>query len=69
MEKPVKARSSKMHGLILGVLGILLAIVGAAIITVRGMPFRGSGLGTISVLIGIVLLVIGMLRLFYTKPN
>ena len=52
MEKPVNtSNNNKMHGLILGVLGIILAIVGVAIITVRGMPFRGSGLGTVSVLV------------------
>ncbi len=69
MEKPIKtSNNSKMHGIILGVIGIILAIVGATIISVRGMPFRGSGLGTISLVIGIVLLVIVMLSLFYKQP-
>jgi hypothetical protein len=70
MEKPLKASNNgKMHGLILSVIGIILVIVGTAIINVRGMPFRGSGLGTISVLIGIVLIIIGILRLFYKRPT
>ena len=70
MAKTVKpSNNSKMHGLILVVLGIILAIAGEAIINIRGMPFRGSGLGTISVLVGIVLIIIGLLRLFYKKSN
>ena len=56
MEKQAKtSNNGKMHGLILGLIGVILAIVGSAIITVRGMPFRGSGLGSISLVIGLVL--------------
>jgi uncharacterized Tic20 family protein len=46
-----------MHAIILGVIGIVIVLVGVAIATIHN-PLRGSGLGTISIVAGIVLLVI-----------
>jgi uncharacterized membrane protein len=68
-EENVKPKSnSNMHAIILGVLGIILLIVGLAIITIHGAPLRGSGFGTIFAVLGVVLLVIAALRFFYKKP-
>jgi len=57
-----------MHGILLTFIGIVALIIGVAIVAIKHMPFRGSGLGTILILIGVVLLLIGGLRLFYKKP-
>jgi uncharacterized Tic20 family protein len=62
------AGKSNMNATILSVLGIILVIVGASIITIRGAPLRGSGVGTISLLAGVLLLVIAFLR-FYNKSK
>jgi uncharacterized membrane protein len=64
-----KTNSSRnMHAIVLGVLGIVLLIVGLAIITIRGAPLRGSGFGTIATVLGFLLLVIAALRFFYKRP-
>jgi hypothetical protein len=55
-----------LHAMILSVLGILLVIVGAGIIFIHN-PLRGSGLGTASVVLGIVLMFIAVLRFFYKR--
>jgi hypothetical protein len=62
VEKAPITNNRNMHAIILSVIGILLMIVGAAIISIPGAPMRGSGIGTISVLVGVVLLVIALLR-------
>jgi len=56
-----------MHAILLGVLGIIFAIVGLYIINVHGAPLRGSGAGTLLLLLGVVLLVIALLRFFYRR--
>ena len=66
MEKTTGNRN--MHAILLGLIGIILVLVGAAIITIPGAPMRGSGIGTISLLLGVVLLVIAALRFFYKRP-
>ena len=50
------------HAIILAVIGIILLILGLLIVTVHGAPLRGSGVGTIAIIAGIVLLVIAVLR-------
>jgi hypothetical protein len=65
-EKGQPLKSSKMHATILAVIGIILVFVGVAIATVHN-PLRGSGLGTISVVAGIALLVIALLRFKYKR--
>jgi hypothetical protein len=47
---------------ILSILGIILLIVGILIVTVHGAPLRGSGVGTIAIIAGVLLLVIAVLR-------
>jgi len=58
-----------MHAIVLGVLGIILVIVGLAIITIHGAPLRGSGFGTIFTILGFLLLVIAFLRFYYKRPQ
>jgi len=62
VENTQTANSRNMHAIILSLIGIILVIVGAAIISIPGAPMRGSGIGTIAILLGIVLLVIALLR-------
>jgi membrane protein YdbS with pleckstrin-like domain len=50
------------HATILLVIGIILFIIGIIIVTVHGAPLRGSGVGTIAIIAGIILLVISALR-------
>ncbi len=57
------------HAIFLGLIGIILIVVGELIVNVRGMPFRGSGLGTIAFWLGVVLLLIAVLRFFYKRPK
>jgi hypothetical protein len=56
------ANKNKMPAILLGLIGIILLLVGAAIITIPGAPGRGSGVGTISIVIGLVFMVLGLLR-------
>jgi len=66
-EKVKTSNNRNMHGIILGMLGIILVVVGLAIITIHGAPLRGSGFGTIFTVLGFVLLVIAFLRFFYKR--
>jgi hypothetical protein len=69
MSQPAKpAGNANMYATILSILGIILAIVGAYIIYVPGAPMRGSGIGTIFLVLGVILLIITFLRFFY-KPK
>ena len=67
-EQAQSTGTHKMSANGLGVLGIILLIVGLAIVFIPGAPFRGSGLGTLTTLVGIVLLAIALFR-FRQKPQ
>jgi hypothetical protein len=56
--------NTKMPATSFAIIGIILVIAGLAIIYIPGMPFRGSGLGTISVIIGAVLVAFPYLKGF-----
>jgi hypothetical protein len=58
--------SRNMHAILLGVIGLILVIAGVAIATIHN-PLRGSGLGTLSLVAGVVLLVIALLRFAYKR--
>jgi uncharacterized membrane protein len=60
-------RDVSMHVLILGILGIILVIAGIAIATIHS-DLRGSGLGTASLVLGFILLLIGAWR-FFSQPT
>jgi hypothetical protein len=64
VENTLKINKLNMHATILVFLGIIAIIVGEAIINIRGMPFRGSGLGTLLAIAGVIMLVIAGLRFF-----
>ena len=61
MERQTSGQSRKSLMLILAIVGIVLVIVGVAIATVPGTHLRGSGLGTISIVGGLVLLVVSFI--------
>jgi Mg2+ and Co2+ transporter CorA len=67
VEQAPATSSRNMHAILLGVLGIIAVIVGEYIINVRGAPLRGSGAGTLLVVLGVVLLIIALLRFFYKR--
>jgi flagellar basal body-associated protein FliL len=60
-ENAKPSSGSKMHAIILAVIGVILVFAGVGIATIHS-SLRGSGLGTISLVIGAVLLVIALLR-------
>ena len=67
-KEPEKTKNNRnMHAIVLAVIGIILFILGILIVSVHGAPLRGSGMGTILIIIGVVMLVIAGLRAFY-KP-
>jgi uncharacterized membrane protein YidH (DUF202 family) len=66
-EKGQTKDSRNMHAIILAVLGIILVIIGEAIINIRGAPMRGSGLGTLLAVAGVILLIIAVLRFMYKR--
>jgi len=55
------------RAIILGIIGLILFILGILIVSIHGAPLRGSGAGTILIVIGAVLLVIAALRAFYKR--
>jgi amino acid transporter len=50
------------HAMVLAVIGVILLILGILIVSVHGAPLRGSGVGTIAIIAGIIMLVIAWLR-------
>jgi uncharacterized membrane protein len=65
-EKGKTTGSRNMHAILLGVIGLILVIVGVAIATIHS-HLRGSGLGTVCIVIGVVLLIIALLRFAYKR--
>jgi len=62
-----KKDSRNMHAIILWIVGIIVLIAGVAVATIHGTHLRGSGLGTVLIVIGVLALLIGFLRYFYKK--
>lgn len=60
-------KSGSMSVGVVMAIGIIVLIVGAVIVGVKGAPFRGSGLGTVLLVIGVVLLLVAGWR--YTRSN
>ena len=68
MVSVIAARKSRNLGVAaVAVIGIIVLVVGVAIVTIRGAPFRGSGLGTLLAVIGVVLLLVAGWR--YTRSS
>lgn len=55
------ASNSKMHVIILCVVGLICVIAGIAVATIHS-SLRGSGLGTVLLVLGVVLLLIAVWR-------
>ena len=66
-DKGKNTNNRNTHAVILFMIGIILFILGILIVSIHGAPLRGSGAGTILIIIGVVMLVIAALRAFY-KP-
>jgi uncharacterized membrane protein YidH (DUF202 family) len=64
-EKTKTTSNRNMHAIILAVIGFIALIAGVAVATVKGTHLRGSGLGTILIVVGVVLFVIAALRFYY----
>ena len=56
------AKTSNTHAYILWLLALIVFIWGLLTVAVRHFPLRGSGIGTILIVIGVVLFIIGYLR-------
>jgi len=63
-----KGNNRNLYAIILWIVGIIALIAGILVATVKGTHLRGSGLGTILIVIGVVLLIVGFLRYYY-KPK
>jgi len=51
-----------LHVTTLGILGVVFLVAGIGISTIHGTGLRGSGLGTLAIVIGVLLLVVSYLR-------
>jgi len=68
MVSVIAARKSRSMGVAaVAVIGIIVFIIGGYIVGVKGAPFRGSGLGTVLLVVGIVLLLVAAWR--YTRGS
>ena len=59
VEKKNTSDKNKQQAMPLLAVGIILAIIGVLEFEVPGMPFRGSGIGTICLFAGALLLAVG----------
>jgi hypothetical protein len=66
-EKTTGSRNT--HAVILSGIGIVLLIIGIAIVSIHGNPLRGTGLGTASIVLGIIMLIIAAIRFFYNRAK
>ncbi len=63
VEKVVSEDKKKQSAMLLLAVGLVSAIIGILEFEVPGMPFRGSGIGTILLFLGALLLAVGYVRL------
>ena len=62
MGEPIKtASNNKIRAYILVLIGLVLVVAGLAIIEIHN-PLRGSGAGTASLVLGIVVFIVGLWR-------
>ena len=59
---------TKNQPMMIAIVGIVLVILGAAIVAIPHFPFRGSGLGTILIVLGAIVLI-GAFYRFTQKPK
>jgi uncharacterized membrane protein len=63
VEKKNTSDKNKQQAMPLLAVGIILAIIGVLEFEVPGMPFRGSGIGTICLFLGAIIIAVGYVRL------
>ena len=69
MVSVIAARKNRSMGVVAAAeVGIIVFIVGAYIAGVKGAPFRGSGLGAVLLVVGIVRLQVAA-WIYTQKPN
>ena len=61
-------KSRNLHAWILWIVGIILVIAGIAIVTIHS-HLRGSGLGTALLILGFIMVIIGVIRYMYKRPQ
>ena len=61
-DKGSKTVKSNTHAIVLAVIGVVLLVLGILIVSVHGAPLRGTGVGTLAIIAGVILLVIAWLR-------
>jgi uncharacterized membrane protein len=52
-----------MTGMILALIGIILLILGVCEFVIKGFPGRGSGIGTVMLILGVLLLIFVVFRM------
>jgi uncharacterized membrane protein len=67
-EKPSEGEIMKTSAILVGLIGIILVILGVLEFVVRHFPGRGSGIGTVMLIIGLVLLVVAFWRMSAKPP-
>jgi len=67
-EKGASGNGMNQNVMLFGGLGLILVIFGVLEFLVREMPFRGSGIGTIALIVGVVLLLFAYTRM-NSKPT
>jgi hypothetical protein len=60
--------SLKNQPIMVAIFGLILVALGAMIVVIPGFPFRGSGLGTILIVLGAIVMIGGFVR-FNQKPK
>jgi hypothetical protein len=55
--------TTKNPGTMIGIVGLVLVVLGAMIVAIPGFPFRGSGLGTILIVLGAIVIIGSYIRL------
>ncbi len=69
VEQTGSTNKDKQSPMLLGAVGLILAIFGLLEFLVPGMPFRRSGIGTFCLVVGIILLAVAYLRLNSTSTK
>ena len=59
---------AKNQPMMIAILGVIFVVLGAMIVAIPGFPFRGSGLGTILIVLGAIVLIGAFVR-FNQKPK
>jgi hypothetical protein len=67
-DTPSTPLNLKNQPTMIAIFGLILVALGAMIVAIPGFPFRGSGLGTILIVLGAIVIIGGFVR-FNQKPK